>query len=37
VPSCEQREERRRKILEYLEEERRSDATQIGGKTTGVN
>jgi hypothetical protein len=35
-PRSEQREERRRRILEYPEEERRSDATEIGGKTTGV-
>jgi len=35
-PSCEQREARRRELLLQLEEEQRSDATQIGQKTTGA-
>jgi len=35
-PSCEQREARRRELLVQLEEEQRSDATQIDQKTTGA-
>jgi hypothetical protein len=36
LPSFEQREARRRRMLEHLEEAQRSDATEIGEKTTGA-
>ena len=38
VPSIrEERKERRRRYVSYLEEERRRDPMRSGGKTTGAN
>jgi len=36
LPSSEQREARRRRMLKPLEETQRSDATEIGEETTGA-